>query len=368
MVTPPPQDTAPPASDAADAPPPSPAPASPVPAKRPSLAAFGGFGPVEARGWVPWTVLAVAVSLVLVAIGQIGGVILLVQATPLTWDGLNARFETDLSVIAYTLFVIFGLSAAATLAWTKLIERRSLASIGLSRTGVGGAGRGQRFWGGFGLGLVFACLVLGVMVALGAARVASGPTAWADPVQLAWILVLLAGFIVQGSTEEVIIRGWLMSTITARVGAVAPTRTALIVAVVVSSLVFMVLHGANPGALSQPLALINIALFALFIALYALHEGSIWGACGWHAAWNWLIATGFEIEVSGMVMPIEPWVGDLDAAGAGLVSGGAFGPEASVVTSAVLLSGSAIWGWRLSRDGLGAHRRAAPEAPRALQA
>ena len=33
--------------------------------------------------------------------------------------------------------------------------------------------------------------------------------------------------------------------------------------------------------------LINLSLFGAFLALYALAEGGLWGACAWHTCWNW---------------------------------------------------------------------------------
>ena len=86
----------------------------------------------------------------------------------------------------------------------------------------------------------------------------------------------------------------------------------------------------------------NIVLFGLFISLYAVREGSLWGVCGWHAAWNWLLGLGFGLEVSGIRIDTVPLVADLTVAPGApwWLTGGAFGPEASVVTTAVLLAGA----------------------------
>ena len=34
------------------------------------------------------------------------------------------------------------------------------------------------------------------------------------------------------------------------------------------------------------LGLLNLSLFGTFLALYALAEGGLWGACAWHTLWN----------------------------------------------------------------------------------
>jgi len=73
-----------------------------------------------------------------------------------------------------------------------------------------------------------------------------------------------------------------------------------------------------------------------------VREGSLWGVCGWRAAWNWLLGLGFGLEVSGQVIDTVPLIADLTGkAGAPWwLTGGAFGPEASIVTTAVLVAGT----------------------------
>jgi len=108
---------------------------------------------------------------------------------------------------------------------------------------------------------------------------------------LATIVVLLLGFIVQGSTEEIFFRGWLMQLIASRHG--------LWLAIGINSVLFGLMHAANiPPSRELFMGLLNIALFGVFISLYAAREGSLWGVCGWHAAWNWLLGLGF-----GLVWP-----------------------------------------------------------------
>ena len=104
-------------------------------------------------------------------------------------------------------------------------------------------------------------------------------------------------------------------------------------------------HGGNIEPSKELyVGLANIVLFGLFISLYAVREGSLWGVCGWHAAWNWLLGLGFGLEVSGMKIDSLPLITDLTAAqgAAWWLTGAAFGPEASLVTTAVLLLGTIV--------------------------
>jgi membrane protease YdiL (CAAX protease family) len=67
--------------------------------------------------------------------------------------------------------------------------------------------------------------------------------------------------------------------------------------VIVSSLLFGLAHGLNPHVTA--LGVINLTLFGGFLALYALREGGLWGACAWHMAWNWTESDLFGLSGSG---------------------------------------------------------------------
>lgn len=86
-------------------------------------------------------------------------------------------------------------------------------------------------------------------------------------------------FMLQGGSEEVVCRGWMMQTVGARYGAIA--------ALTFSSIVFSLLH-LNP--LDTPLGMIVSVLarvpLAIALGLLALHYGNLWGAIGAHAGWN----------------------------------------------------------------------------------
>ncbi|MCY6798695.1 CPBP family intramembrane metalloprotease, partial [Escherichia coli] len=81
---------------------------------------------------------------------------------------------------------------------------------------------------------VMTTVTVGLNVVLGTASLGS-PT-WG---MLPLALVLLIGFAVQSSTEEIADRGYLMQAVSPRWGFVA--------AMVVQTIVFAALHGANGG-------------------------------------------------------------------------------------------------------------------------
>lgn len=287
------------------------------------------YAPRRPRHRRTWTAAAMVLAVAFVVLGQILGAIPAVTSGFISMEGGTDAWPQ----LAYILFVTFGFGAAITIGWVAAFERRGLREIGFNARGL------MRFGRGYLVGLGFLLLVVGIIWAAGGYAV-EGPGAFgtaAVGAALLPIVVLMLGFIVQGSTEEIVFRGWLMQLIASRHG--------LWLAIVLNSLLFSLMHASN----IQPsrelfLGLTNIVLFGVFISLYAAREGSLWGVCGWHAAWNWLLGLGFGLEVSGQVVQATPLIADLstNTTVPWWITGAAFGPEASVVTTLVLLVGTAV--------------------------
>lgn len=290
------------------------------------------YAPRKPRHRRTWTAAALPLAIVFIVLGQI------IAAVP----GMVLGFMTaegEMNGWAGTAYVLasFAIIAGIVIAWVTLFERRGLATIGFNGSA------GKRFLRGYGIGLAFLVLVVGIIAAVGGYRIEGAGAFGAANVAAALlpIVVLLLAFIIQGSTEEIVTRGWLMQVIASRHG--------LGWGIGLSSLLFGLLHAANiDPSPALAMGVTNVALFGVFIGLYAAREGSLWGVCGWHAAWNWLLGLGFGLEVSGQVIETTPLVMDL-ATRPELpwwVTGAAFGPEGSVVTTAVLAIGSAVLIWR----------------------
>lgn len=276
-----------------------------------------------------WTIAAIVLAMVFMVGGQMGAYLPAVATGFVTPGGGSDGWPQE----AYQLSAGFGLCSVLLLLWAWLFERRGPVSLGLNAKGP------LRFVRGYLIGLAFLSTVIGVIWAAGG-YVVEGAGAFgtaAAGAALAPIGVLMLAFIVQGSSEELLFRGWLMQLIASRHG--------LWIAVIANSVLFALAHAGNITPSNELyVGLANVLLFGLFISLYAVREGSLWGVCGWHAAWNWLLGLGFGLEVSGQVVGAVPLVADLTGkAGAPWwLTGGAFGPEASIVTTAVLLTGTAV--------------------------
>lgn len=126
------------------------------------------------------------------------------------------------------------------------------------------------------------------------------------------------------AAEEVLIRGWALPVIGARY---KPW-----VGLLVSSLIFSLLHGLNPGL--STIALVNLALFGVFAGLYAIREGSLWGICAIHSVWNWVQGIfGFRLAEPKRAAALF----EFDESGADWLTGGPFGPEGGLAVTIVLM-------------------------------
>ena len=123
--------------------------------------------------------------------------------------------------------------------------------------------------------------------------------------------------------EEIIFRGWMLSAVARKAG--------VVVAVLLVSITFCLLHY---GPHQAPLVTLSTFLFSLFACAWTLRSGNIWGVMGWHAGWNWLLATGFQLPVTGIDVHLPALLVALRPQGVEALTGGAEGPEGSYLCSA----------------------------------
>lgn len=181
-----------------------------------------------------------------------------------------------------TIFVQFALWALMIWGWARLFERRHAASWGLRLTGL----TPLRYAVGLVLGVLLALAIgfVGLLLGVGAgvedtaSQVAAARLVEPEIAMLLAMIVLV--FLVQGGAEEVIFRGWLMSTLAARWGVRA--------GVIVSSLVFMLLHAHVfvSGLAFGAVALAGLGAMGMVFALLCLVTRSIIEAIAAHGAFN----------------------------------------------------------------------------------
>jgi len=129
----------------------------------------------------------------------------------------------------------------------------------------------------------------------------------------------------QGASEELMFRGYMIPAFNKRY------KTA--VGVVVSSILFSAFHSLNPGF--TPLASINLALIAVLFALIYLLTGDIWMTSAMHTAWNLTQGNIYGLQVSGNLASNTVVKIVYDSNANPVITGGTFGPEGGLATTAV---------------------------------
>ncbi len=277
---------------------------------------------------MPWGALAPFLALAFVIVTALTGDWLISPYVNLSPEGSPLD---PAALVAFTV-VPFGLLLLVLLAWVRFVERRPLAGLGI---------RGERpvreFLLGHAIGLAGLLAIVVVIWMVGGLRLIAVAPVLSQPVSLVPIVLLLFTFALQASVEELLFRGWLLSVLAKKFN--VPT------AVIVSSALFSLMH-FNPR--THWLVSVGTLLFALFACAWVLRTRNILGIMGWHAGWNWLLAIGFGLPVTGIDVGLPALLLDMQADGPDWLTGGAQGPEASVVCFGYFLLGIA-WMWRSSR-------------------
>ncbi|VYU26456.1 CAAX amino terminal protease self- immunity [Streptococcus parasanguinis] len=202
--------------------------------------------------------------------------------------------------------------------WVKVIEKNALSSLGFVK----------RNWLKYlGWGIMFSLVQMGVIALI---YQVSGIGSFAlNELSLEPILFILGLFpfwLLQGGTEEVATRGWLLTRIAA--------RTNLPLAIAISSSLFGILHMGNAGVTF--LSVLNIILDGVLAGLLFIYTDSIWLVVAQHGTWNYVQGNllGFQVSGTGADASIFSFT---MGSGPDWLTGGTFGAEGSIITTMVLL-------------------------------
>jgi hypothetical protein len=243
-----------------------------------------------------------------------------VVGSPLIFTGFSLYdSQPDLG---FTLVLVGGFLPIFLLIWLwlRLVERRPLWTTGMTRPVM------RPYLRGLLIGLLLFTTVVAVLGLARVLAVEEPPATQGFWPALAGALLIMLGWMIQGAAEELLARGFVLPILGVRWGTWP--------AVIVSSLFFSLLHLANPNI--SAISVLNLFLFGLLAALYALYEGQLWGVFGLHAIWNWAQGNLFGFEVSGNSIRFSKLV-DLMEVGPDWLTGGLFGPEGGSVVSLTLL-------------------------------
>ncbi|MFC8303265.1 CPBP family intramembrane glutamic endopeptidase [Specibacter sp. NPDC057265] len=226
--------------------------------------------------------------------------------------------------------LIVGPVLAVSMVWLYIwvgirFEKRTVAELpvraGMRHLLLGSAG-----------GVSLAAVTIAFLALFGGYRI----TGWGSA---AGALAVVGTMSAVAVAEEVFFRGIVFRLLLGRWG--------VLVALIVSSAIFGLLHLINPGSSLNGALAVAVEAGLMLGAAY-LFTGSLWLAIGLHFGWNVAIGGIFGTVVSGS--DASDAVFAATTAGPDWLSGGSFGPEAGIVS--ILVCSAATTAFLIA-----AHRR-----------
>lgn len=243
-----------------------------------------------------------------------------------------------------------GLANLVTIAvvglWVTGHEKRSFSSVGFRGDGIG--------WmlGGLVGGVIIFAIPMLILVGMGVYELGGSEHSTSGVSALPLVLALIPVWLIQGTAEETVFRGYLLQRQALSTGAWAT--------VILIALGFGLIHGVT-----DPLPLANISLAGILFVFIVLARGSLWLAGGVHAGWNMAQGQIFGIPVSGIPREVSVLDYGPTADTTTTMSGGEFGLEGSIVAT-IWLAILCVVSYRYfikSREGSGAAPRETPAEP-----
>lgn len=177
---------------------------------------------------------------------------------------------------------------------------------------------------GFAGGLLLSAATIGILALFGGYRI----TGWGS---LSGALTVIGMMCAIAVAEEVLFRGVIFGLVQKRAG----TWLAL----AVSAVLFGLAHLVNPGATVWGAVAIAIEAGLMLGAAYVA-TGSLWLPIGLHLGWNIATVAVFGTVTSGSAS--RGAIVTATTSGPDWLTGGSFGPEASVIAVVVCSAASAI--------------------------
>jgi len=223
----------------------------------------------------------------------------------------NISFDSP-ALLAITAFQVLGSFCALWLA-TKFIDRKPLMSIGLSVKD-----KTNEMLIGLGFALAFIGGLFFILWLLGAITI-TGYVGFKPGVFIVSMMLFLAAF-----DEELIFRGYILNSMM--------DSSSRWVALAGSSALFALMHAGNPSVWSNWVPMTELFAAGFILGISYTFTKNLWFPTFFHFGWNFFQGL-FGFEISGI--NVDSWkmishenTGNIP----GIISGGAFGIEGSVIT------------------------------------
>lgn len=225
----------------------------------------------------------------------------------------------DTQTITLITYYGYAIVAGVTLLYWKWVEKKPFSEMGLSGS-----------WKIFFAGAILGCFLLALSV--GGILLAGSITCQgvSESIDLPALLLLAGGFLVQGTTEELLCRGLVFHAL--------KEKTSPAVAGEVSAILFLLPHLSSllgSSVVYSLTGIVNLLLISAIFTQLTISFRSLWAACGLHAFWNFGLYGILGLNVSGSGQAVMAVV-NMETQGESIWNGGVYGIEASILTTAVL--------------------------------
>ena len=207
---------------------------------------------------------------------------------------------------------------AIYIGFIKVVEKKSAKEIELS-IGIKDVGKG------FLVGSCYITSIILIMMILGCYSIDSFQFDTKN------IILRLLFFLLVAVGEEVVLRGVIFRYIS--------LRWNYVIALIISALLFGYIHISNDNATIWSSLAIAIEAGLMLGAAY-MCSGTLWFPIGIHWAWNFFEGNVFGTPVSGSIEITSIFTSSIS--GSDIITGGPFGPEASVIS---VFLGVAVTAW-----------------------
>ncbi|MEW5806953.1 MAG: CPBP family intramembrane glutamic endopeptidase [Acidobacteriota bacterium] len=220
--------------------------------------------------------------------------------------------------IAYLVYLLISV-LIASLIMLRFFDKRAFATLGYSFD----SGWTLEALTGIATGflIIIAIFVMGTVSGIYRASLhqINLPVLAGSFVKYLLLIFMLAVF------EEVLFRGYVFQTLVQGIGRIG--------AIILVSIFFGLGHYFNPNG--TPAGAINTGLAGIFLAVAYLKTRSLWLPSFIHFSWNFTLGYILSFPVSGIRLKGAPLT--VEYSGLEILTGGEFGPEASLFTTIVLL-------------------------------
>lgn len=251
-----------------------------------------------------WIFLVVIVLIAVIISKVLTGAVLLMIV-----DSVSDTFK-----ILYLLYSCI-IDIFAVLLINTLFSKQKLSCLGITSRVIEGYYKG-----------IFCGTLLSVLVIAVTYLCLSGRLEINKNINIIITVMMLIGFLIQATSEEILFRGYIQNVMEKHNG----SRFAI----VIQAIIFALVHLLSVG--NYPIAVINLFLFSILLGWIMVYFKNIFLVSGIHFIWNIFITLIIDGKISGIV--VNDYVTRFNFKGNSILIGGEFGIEGSLFVTIIFIA------------------------------